>query len=380
MADQNTTIVVPSYTDILRPAGDWYRRDDGDKISRIIVQQGRNNKELRPCSDYHAAYQLSEYGTTMRYYSMRGNPAQLTLTQLSVGPRDLVSWVPAQQIRKGSLAEAQRRLYGQTLNLAMTAKDLYDANKMATDWFHRMTRAAPFLKRRQFSKAYAAFFGNKSVSKNAANTWLEFQFGVMPTKQAVQDAYTTYANTKVPEKSIQVNGVPSCFRMLARSRNEYITREPTPYMVYPAGSRKERYQAIRYLSKDDIRSAMYRFNPVEVLWDATPWSFVVDWFIPMGDWLKQFGYLTTTHCDGCDTSSIVTSVHGKAYSPFNGSTYQEWLVDSDHVTVNRKKNPNLEFSMSLSEMMNKSVLGLSCKRTAHAFALCRQRFSGKGWW
>lgn len=28
-------------------------------------------------------------------------------------------------------------------------------------------------------------------------------------------------------------------------------------------------------------------NPLEILWEVTPWSFVVDWFFPVGDWLSN---------------------------------------------------------------------------------------------
>lgn len=380
MANHNAFIYVPTYQETLSN-GSWYRRDTGNDVSRIWQQSGTNNHDLRPCSNYQARYYFAEYGTKMRRYRLKDGT--LMLDQLAVGPQraDYNGLTPSKMIREGSMAEAQRRLYGQTLNLAMTAKDLIDANKMACDWFKRMTRALPYLRKKRFGDAYRAFFGNKSISKNAANTWLEFQFGVLPTKKAVQEAYTAYANSQIPEQSVQVGGVPSCFRLSSRSRTEYVEDDPSEYWTYPRGSKVVRYQAIRYLSKEDIRSALYRFNPFEVGWDMTPWSFVVDWFIPVGDWLKQFGYLTTTHFDGCDTTSQLTKVHGTGtYKLGAGGQRMEFYCSMSDTEVSRRKNTSLEYTMSLSEMMNKSKIGLSCKRTVSAFSLCRQRFSGRGWW
>lgn len=377
MTNQNTILRAPSYRETLNSSGQWQRVDTGNDISRIILTNGRSNGELRPCSDYSATYQFAEYGVRGRAYAkVDGN---WVMTEISVGPRKAYAY-PSKLIRQGSADEAQRRLFGQTLNVAMTAKDLRDANKMAIDWFNRMTAAAPFLRKKQWGKAYKAFFGNKSVSKNACNSWLEFQFGVMPTKQAVQEAYETFAKSQIPAHSVQVKGVPSCLRLLARSRTEMVEQDPTRYRVYAKGSQKVRYQSVRYLSKDDITRALYRFNLLEVAWDATPWSFAVDWFIPVGDWLKQFGYLPTTHTDGCDTTSTVISVHGTEYTQNLGTVRTEQYFDFDRKSMVRRKNATLEYTMSLSEMLNRSKLGLSCKRTVSAFSLCRQRFSGRGWW
>lgn len=378
MADHSTLTWVPSYLETLSN-GSWSREDLGRNTNRIVQQIGKNNRNLRPCSDYTALYYFAEYGTKMRRYELVDGT--LTLNQIMVGAQDASGFIPDKMIREGSLAEATRRLYGQTLNLAMTAKDLVDANKMACDWFKRMTRAAPFLRKKRFGDAYRAFFGNKSVSKNAANTWLEFQFGVLPTKQAVQEAYTAYANSQIPGRSVQVDGVPSCLRLMARSRSEYVPEDDDEFWTQPRGSKVVRYQAIRYLSKEDISGALYRFNPLEVAWDMTPWSFAVDWFIPVGDWLKQFGYLPTTHCDGCDTISQLTKVNGVGtYKLGTGGQRMEFICSFNEAFTGRSQNPDLEYTMSLSEMMNKSSIGLSCKRTISAFSLCRQRFGGRGWW
>lgn len=376
MTNQSTYLYVPTYREDLNSQGQWIRTETGRQLYKAIRQTGKSNKNLRPCSDYSASYETAIYGTQSRGYRL--DHGSWVLNSIAVGPQRAYIY-PDKLIREGSLADAQRALYGQTLNVAMTAKDLIDANKMAASWFGRMSAAAPYLRKKQWGRAYRAFFGNKSISKNACNSWLEFQFGVMPTKQAVQEAYTTYAQSQIPGQSVQVNGVPSCLRLSARSRKEYTQRDPTKNYTYANGFQRWRYQSVRYLSKEDITRALYRFNLIEVAWDATPWSFAIDWFIPVGDWLKQFGYLSTTHCDGCDTSTWTLSVHGRQdYKTSNVKV--ETIFDHDITNMNRTKNATLEYTMSLSEMLNKSKLGLSCKRTVSAFSLCRQRFSGRGWW
>lgn len=232
MTNQNVSIYTPTYIDRLNN-GQWVRTDTGNSLSKRIRQSGKSNKMSRPCSDYSATYSSAEYGVRNRHYHR--TPNGLELYELSVGPQSPGVW-SSKLIREGSLRDAQRGLFGQTLNVAMTAKDLIDANKMAQSWFSRMSAAAPFLRKKQWGKAYRAFFGNKSISKNACNSWLEFQFGVMPTKKAVQEAYTTYAKSQIPDKTVQVKGVPSCLRLLSRSRTEAVQADPTRYWRYASGS------------------------------------------------------------------------------------------------------------------------------------------------
>jgi hypothetical protein len=52
-------------------------------------------------------------------------------------------------------------------------------------------------------------------------------------------------------------------------------------------------------------------NPLVVAWEVVPWSFVVDWFIPVGRYLEQ---LSATHgwtfYDGCRSDLVKTSTTG----------------------------------------------------------------------
>ena len=68
-------------------------------------------------------------------------------------------------------------------------------------------------------------------------------------------------------------------------------------------------------------------NPLTVLWEVTPWSFVVDWAIPIGRYLEQ---LSATHgwyfYDGCITTTFNVGEAG-GYSWSSIRTYPGYYIE-----------------------------------------------------
>jgi hypothetical protein len=299
----------------------------------------------------------------------------MVLTDKTDGPSSYIYIDPGlKTIHYGSLEEAQSKMFGQSLNLAMTAKDIVDANKMASQYFGRVAKAAPYLRKKQFGKALKAFFGTKSKSLAAANSWLEFQFGVLPTVHAVQDAYNHAA------LGVKASG-GKLLRLRSASKKLQVQQEVSPdsgWTQIPDFSIVTTYVCYRYLSKEDFLQNMGRFNVVEVGWDATPWSFLIDWFVPVGEYLSQFGSITTFTTDGCDSVKTETQQHGTAkWLAPDVSGHQTQTVHIREFDFDRTVNNTLSLNMTLSEMIQRSKLNLSCRRAASAFALARQRVGRK---
>lgn len=353
-----------------RSTGQWERSEDPGHLSHFQSVSGSNNKNLRPCSPYSAHYILNEWVNTFTAYEYVGT--ELKPVMYIDGPSaPLRSEVKT--IRYGSLSEAQSKVFGQSLNLAMTAKDIIDANKMACDYFGRVAKAAPFLRKKQFGKAFKAFFGTKSKSRSAANSWLEFQFGVLPTIHAVQDVYN-HASMAIKSNRGRL------LRLRSASRKLQIQQDISPTSYWskvPDHSVISTYVCYRYLSKQDFLQNMSRFNLVEVGWDATPWSFLIDWFVPVGDYLSQFGSITTFTTDGCDSVKIEEEERGVLVRKDAGFGYSVHSVQRSDVSFTRTVNRTLSLNMTLSEMIQRSKLNLSCRRAVTAFALARQRIGRK---
>jgi hypothetical protein len=298
--------------------------------------------------DYHvgAEYYLSGYGY---HFGFDSSP--------SLGG----SWTGS-----GSLAENQRRLQSQQVNVAMVVRDLKDANKMALGYFKRVNNCIKFVKKGKWKKALNAFLGNRSKVKAAANNWLEFQFGVLPTIHSVQDAYRVVSQRLKSDNKLLRLSVTS-------TRHQQMLEDTPNRKVYGHFDNRMDYLSLRYYSKKDTFNLLLNTNLIEARWDLVPYSFLIDWFTPIGEYINQFGTLAHTTSDGCDTvrwTNVVKATREEWQGKYLRSKYH---FDHACVNVNRTVNRSIDYSMSFSELLNRSGLGISCHQAANAYALLAQR-------
>lgn len=101
-------------------------------------------------------------------------------------------------------------------------------------------------------------------------------------------------------------------------------------------------------------------NPAEVAWEVTPWSFVIDWFLPVGAWIEShtaalgMQFLTGTHkiklegnfsikrvpaqfVNGTLTRDTINSIAGDFVGTVIGRTVETSLPDPNRII--RIKNP-----------------------------------------
>ncbi len=132
-----------------------------------------------------------------------------------------------------------------------------------------------------------------------------------------------------------------------------------------------RGQLIARLTEVDSPKLNGLTDPSSVLWELTPWSFVIDWFIPIGNYLNARGLAQAT------TGTYV----------YSWTSYEKWSIDGYvHPTPNTKTtaSPSIEYMyLQVWRSISTSVttprprmkpLGevLSWKRAANAVALLTQ--------
>nr|QIS87956.1 MAG: A2 maturation protein [Ellsworth virus] len=124
------------------------------------------------------------------------------------------------------------------------------------------------------------------AAREWANRWLQYRYELMPLILSVQDIISTYADRDaiyktsrasrhlhgktVPQESADPNAELSFLR----------TAEYT-YKIRGVGKALFRPSDLLNLRLFDQIS----FNPVTTAWELIPLSFVIDWFINIGDWL-----------------------------------------------------------------------------------------------
>lgn len=117
-----------------------------------------------------------------------------------------------------------------------------------------------------------------------ASRWLEAVYGWMPLISDMKSAAWFLAS--------HLNRPRQQTWRAATSTNGFAT-STSPINWMAAGSAKKLYYASVTLSEDDSRDLglLGHTNFSEIAWELTPYSFVADWFIPVGDWLRVRNYL-----------------------------------------------------------------------------------------
>lgn len=268
---------------------------------------------------------------------------------------------------KAAKAKAYSALQSDMVNYAMLTKDLRDGLKLSQDYFTRLLRAAPYIRRKKFGKAFNAFFGTSKKRKAVANTWLEFQWGVKPTIEAVQTAWKRATTDDARVIRVVGKGVSELVQI----------PNPGPYYRWDGVIRQTSICRVYRYFKNNYFLEQAAFNPIEPAFDAVPWSFLVNWFIPIEDYLRQFGYVSIwSDTFGCDSQKTSTDyrVEWIETGPLNRpETKTVWWSPKVNMTFTRSNASAISLPMTFAEMLDRGSINMSIKRLMNTVALVTQR-------
>lgn len=196
---------------------------------------------------------------------------------------------------------------------------------------------------------YARRFHNNQ-QQAVASGWLELQYGWLPLLSDVYGSMDFYNKKTI--------GPQTVIRVSARNRKESrkvvlsagsetntVTTYQTLYEVSYVCYFKISQQPLKTLSELGI------VNPLYLAWELLPFSFVADWFIPIGNFLSALdATLGVSYVGGCETTfqrnlaTIETTGNGKRtylpgynhYNCFTGS----YSSSQSNVACGRISNPD----------------------------------------
>lgn len=221
--------------------------------------------------------------------------------------------------------------------------------------------------------------GNPTKSKSLANNWLELQYGWKPLLSDIDESMRSLANYMQQSTSAQqVKASASTVR-----ENVFLLYGPSSTTI-PVGFERTaaRYQCrfgCRYQVSAPLLGLLSQLgftNPINLVWEILPWSFVVDWFIPIGPYLESMSaphgltFLSGYKTRFCKSNTqIRVSHHGKM--PADPTAELRLYEDRDRMSLSLARTKLLAWPVQTFPTFKNPF---STVHALNALALVRQAF------
>lgn len=187
-----------------------------------------------------------------------------------------------------------------------------------------------------------------------SNRWLEMQYGWMPL---IQDLHGSVEELQAALQRPRTRKVTCKVKSNDRVKIENY-QDPYGNTTYIEEEWKYSVRVNAWLQQESLAAVRLGLaNPIDLAWELLPYSFVIDWFIPIGDWLNSL-----------DAGVGVTRIYGTATTRVYHIAINSW--GSQYV---RKE----EYSRSVIDGLPSPPLprwepSVGYKRVANALSLLSQ--------
>jgi len=265
----------------------------------------------------------------------------------------------------------RNRVAGSSFNAGVFLGEGHEACSMIADAARRIRLSLLAVRRGNFVSAARHLTSGTSRSQlhrqHAASNWLELQYGWLPLLSDVYDGAQFLAHQfSVPLQDV----VRVKLQVAGAIRNSWGTF--APILESNCYTRKT-IKAI--LKEKDVVKLSGLTDPLSVAWELVPYSFVVDWFLPVGDYLSSRGLSQSL------TGTYVTSTKNYGFGKgfYYAGTDNDWKFDGTnhepfHEWVSFTRTVSTNLSIPMPEVIPLNQV-LSWRRAANAVALLTNRES-----
>lgn len=186
---------------------------------------------------------------------------------------------------------------GHSFNLGVALAESPDAIRMVATNAQRIVSSIRWLRKGSPGEALRAlgarsdklppglkshYAPNRLETRDVSSMWLELQYGWQPlVNDAFEAAKAFEVHTQAPRKSRVVVNVARVTREFTGLYNSAV---PTAGVVSHKHVRSRRF-IYEMTESLPVARALGLSDPRAVLWEAVPFSFIADWFIPVGSYL-----------------------------------------------------------------------------------------------
>jgi hypothetical protein len=323
-----------------------------------------------------------------RYRTIHDGPFRQGYTPVD----NAVSWKqPPPEVIEGANNKALRHLKGNKASLGLAFAERRKTAKHINDSVKSLIRAIRAVKRgdlRSATRALRAQHRGKDTTPSVefSKRWLELQYGWRPLIGDVSDTISALNERDAADPQ---RYTVAAIGKYGKSFEELVHR-PTPAplggQLGITSTRKQsdfyfcKYRVDAYV-KNDLIGALNEFGFIDagaIAWELVPWSFVADWFLPVGKYLDlitatsglafRAGSVTLVH----EFNRSIQYDHPIATGGYKIIESQFDVQPSDYRRFEMRREVIYDFPVPMISRSKDPLRGL---RVMNAVALLRSQFN-----
>lgn len=240
-------------------------------------------------------------GTVLGTYpTIRGSQVYQTRTGFCDFGGYYYAGVPAVPVdfRNRLVTKALLKLKNETVNLSQAFVERGQTVDLVVENLKRLRYAVKAVRRLDADAALRALGarGKRHNAKSPFELWLEIQYGWKPLLSDCHGAVTALSDKEHEDRDRYKATVKASYRMDDKSLNQLPDYQcngwPKVRAVKSSEVHHKGWIRLDYIKADSAllptAASLGLTNPLELVWEELPFSFVVDWFLPIGSYLSTF--------------------------------------------------------------------------------------------
>jgi hypothetical protein len=169
--------------------------------------------------------------------------------------------------------------------------------------------------------------GTRSVSKSISDLWLEYNYGIKPILSDVHELQQAVHQTLE-----QTHGISGVGTGISTADADFLWENTFFHKSKCVNSFRTQMNGIMSNKLSYVLESAGLVNPISIAWELVPWSFAIDWFIPVGQTLQAMtagyglqdnGGWTTHHNSWVTELTRKVTFSGYGYGADSPGFYQD---------------------------------------------------------
>lgn len=355
--------------------------------------KAQGNLIFNPMMRYRKTYTMTEIpfvsvggtksGVTLQGGYAHNNRIPLTLNYPVTGAEISAAFSGWTSKSDAAIAEAFANIDQSELLLGASLGELPESVKWLTSLLRRFIRLLKAFLKKKALITLAKTIGNLSpgkASKEISDLWLEFRYAVRPLIFEAESALNAFKKHIALGKRFTARGFSQDSSESTSTESYNVGWNGWATLTW-SKTHTESYEAragclyiIHLTDERDWGVILGLDRPISTVWELTPFSFVIDWFLSIGNVLAMWEQNPSLVVEGAwctqswkieDTCSLTSAVKDSSWvSPYAditmtttpGTAKQVEYLHYRNVDINKPVFPSVDVNLDLAKLLDLAAL------------------------